>query len=105
MTNENKNKDTENEPEAELEARLEKKWDAWGNRIDQTVNAFEKKIPRPVNALSDALCITVVVAAAAWILKKLHGISALPSWSTWGIVFAALFVVSLLYRMFFKRKK
>ena len=53
----NNDKDLQDVNEAELEERMEKKCEAWGNSIDQKANAFTQKLPRPVNAFLDALCI------------------------------------------------
>lgn len=67
----NNDKDLQNLNDVELEKHMEKKFEAWGNNIDQKVNTFTKKIPRPVNAFLDALCISVLIAGAAWVFKKL----------------------------------
>ena len=104
-TTDNNDKDAQKAREAELEKRMEKKCEAWGNSIDQKVDSFEKRIPRPVNALLDAVCISVLIAGAAWGCKKLSLINNMPSYSTFGIIFCALFVISLIYRLLIKPKQ
>lgn len=99
----NNDKDLQNLNDAGLEKRMEKKFEAWGNSIDQKGNAFEKKIPRPVNAFLDALCMSVLIAGAAWVFKKLSLINNMPSYMMLGIIFCAVFVISLLYRLLIKK--
>ena len=105
MNTTNNDKDAQKASDAELEKRIEKKCEAWGNSIDQKVDGFEKKIPRPVNALLDAVCISVLIAGATWGCKKLSLINNMPSFTTIGIIFCAIFVISLIYRLLIKPKK
>ena len=82
-----------------------KKCEEWGDNLDIKVKALEKKIPRPLNALLDALCITVIIAVAAWACTKAGWIDGMPSRRIFAVVFCALYVLSLLYRLFIKSKK
>jgi len=88
-----------------LEKDIGKKCEEWGNNLDIKVKALEKKIPRPLNALLDALCITVIIALAAWAFTKAGWIGGMPSRKIFAIVFGSLLVLSLLYRLFIKSKK
>jgi len=91
--------------EKELGKVIEKKCEEWGDNLDIKVKALEKKIPRPLNALLDALCITVIIAVAAWACTKTGWIGGMPSRRIFAIAFCALFALSLLYRLFIKSKK
>jgi hypothetical protein len=85
--------------------KIGKKCEEWGDNLEIKVGALEKKIPRPLNALLDALCITVIVAMATWACAKIGWIDSMPSLAAFAIVFCALFGLSVFYRLFMKSKK
>lgn len=88
---------------AESGKEMEKKCEKWGENIEKKIGAFEKKLPKPANAFFDALCISVVIAGVAWLFVKFNWIGKMPSWTTLGIIFCALFVISLIYRLIIKK--
>lgn len=92
------------ELESELEKRIEKKAEQWGSGVEKKIDNFEKKIPAPLNALGDAVCISVVIAAGAWVCKKLGWINDPPSLTALGITFVVVLVLSLIYRLLIKPK-
>ena len=103
MSEENDRKDLQNvsdrELKAELEQRVEKKYESWGKDVEGKISAFTRKIPKPVSAFLDALCICVIIAGGAWVFKKFNWINQMPSRTMLGIIFCAIFVISLIYRL------
>ena len=93
------------ELKSELEKRIEKKFEAWGDSLEKKADSFEGKLPRPVNAIFDALCVSVVIAAALWAFKKFNWINNMPPWTTFVIIFLSLLVISLIYRFSIKKGK
>ena len=106
MNEERKNEDlkkaSDEDLERELENRMEKRWEERGEKIERKIDKAVGRLPRWLNSLLDAACITVVILIAAWIIAKLGWIAGMPSWRTFGIVFGSLFVLSLLYRYLIK---
>jgi len=108
MNEEHGRKDLEGASEGELKAELEKreeaKWEKRGDDFGKKCDAAFAKLPRPLNSLFDALCLSVIIAFAAWIFTKFGWTGSMPSWGTFGIIFAAIFVLSLIYRYAIKSK-
>ncbi|NLE68096.1 MAG: hypothetical protein GX608_11815 [Lentisphaerae bacterium] len=98
-------KDAQKAGGAELAKEVEKKCEAWGENIDKKADALVKKLPPPVNALLDAVCMTVIFAGITWVLVRMNRLPVMPSWKTFGILAGAIFVVSLIYRLMIKPKK
>ena len=88
----------------ELEKRIEKKAEAWGNKLEEKCDTFEKKLPFWINALMDAACFTVFILLIIWIVKVLSWIADIPSIKIFILIFAAIFVASLVYRAVIKSK-
>lgn len=101
MSNDNGNDKNEND----FEKKIEQKCEAWGNNVDQKADAFVKSMPAPVNALLDAVCISVLLIGLAWVTEKFSSRDIMPTWNIFGIIFGAIFVISLLYRLVMKARK
>jgi hypothetical protein len=92
------------EPQGELETNMEKRVEQWAETLEKKVDHLEKKIPKPLSALLDTLCLGALFIAAAWLMAKFGWIDRL-SWRTVGIAFGSIFVLSLVYRLFGKSTK
>lgn len=93
---------SDEELKAELEERMEEKWEQKGNELEKKIDTTMARLPRPVNALLDALCISLVIFAAAWTVTKLGWVTELPSWKLIATVFLTIFTLSMIYRFFIK---
>ena len=85
--------------EPDFGERFEERAEAFGRDIDEKM----RKLPTPVNALGDAACLTIVLVAIYYILTAFHvmvlgGIA----WYVWLIVFAVVFVASVIIRTLFR---
>lgn len=99
------NPNARNTGEGKLGERMEQKCEAWVQDIDRKADNFTKKMPPPVNALLDAVCLSVFLAGSAWLCRKMGWIEDMPSWTTLAILFGAMFAVSLLIRLLVKNRK
>lgn len=93
---------SDEELESELENRIEKKWEKHGEEMEKKIDSAVNKLPRPINALLDAVCITALIAGAMWIVMKIGWRGSFPPWSTFAILAGVVFVLSLIYRYFIK---
>lgn len=89
----------------ETAQQIEKKCEAWGNNIEQKITDLEKRMPPPVNAFFDALCISVLLAVCAWIISRIGWIGSMPSGLVFTVIFGAIFVISLVFRLVIKPGK
>ncbi|MFA7160383.1 MAG: hypothetical protein WC299_13870 [Kiritimatiellia bacterium] len=96
---------TRNAGEDKPGERMEQKCEEWVKDIDNKADNFTRKMPPPVNALLDAVCLSVFLAGSAWLCRKLGWIEAMPSWTTLAILFGAIFALSLLIRLLVKNSK
>ncbi len=108
MNDNSNNKDlskaNDKELKVELEKRMEKKCGCWGEKIEKKFDALEKKIPPPLSALGDVLCLGAFILGALWLATKLNWLSKMPSWKILAVCFATIFIISLVYRLFFRKK-
>jgi len=94
-----------NAGEEKLGERMEKKCEDWVKDIDKKADSFTKKMPAPANAFLDALCLSILITVVIWICRKMGWIEYMPTWAMLGIVFGAIFAVSLLCRLLVKNRK
>jgi hypothetical protein len=106
MNEEHDKKDLKNvsdeELESEYEHRVEEKWEKRGDELEKKIDKAVNRLPRPVNALLDAVCITAVIAGVMWVVMKIGWRGSFPPWSTFAMLAGAVFVLSLIYRYFIK---
>lgn len=86
-------------------ADIEKKAEDFGRNIEDKINTFEHKAPKPLNAFLDAVCISVCILGISWIIKKLKWTEGMIDWLTLGIIFCSIFAVSLVYRLIIKPRR
>jgi len=96
---------SDKELQQELEKRTACKCEDWGRNIEKKINGLEKKVPVPLNSFFDALCICVIIAGGAWLAAKLNWVNGMLAWSTLGIIFIVIYVISLCYRLICRKKK
>ena len=90
--------------EGELEKRMEQRAEEWGNNLEKKIKNVEKKIPKPISAFLDGVCLGVIILAVCWLMAKIGWIT-MPAWRTFGIIFVIIFLISLVYRYIFKSSK
>ena len=67
----------------------------FGKNIDKKI----KKLPKPISALGDGVCITVVLFIIYWLLQRFNIISgSLSSIQAWVTIFIGVAVISLIVR-------
>jgi len=93
---------SDEELEKELEHRIEKKWEKRGEEIEKRIDSAASKLPKPISALLDAVCVTAGIAAVMWIIMKIGWRGSFPPWSTFAMLAVAVFVLSIIYRYFIK---
>ena len=105
---EDQRSDSENVSDKALQQELEKraacKCEDWGRNIENKISNLEKKVPVPLNSFFDALCVSVIIAGGAWLAAKLNWITGMMVWSTLGVIFIVIYVISLWYRLIFRKK-
>ncbi len=84
--------------ESELEQRIEKRAEEWGRNLEQKIDRLESRIPPPVSALLDVVCVGLLVLGACWLMARFGWIS-MPSRRAFLIVAVAIYVVSLGVRL------
>jgi hypothetical protein len=95
-------KASDEELESELENRIEKRWEKLGEETEKKIDSAVSKLPRPISALLDAVCITAVIAGVMWVIMKIGWRGNFPSWSMFAILAGTVFALSLIYRYFIK---
>ena len=93
---------SDEELESELEHRVEKKWEKRGEEMEKKIDSAVNKLPRPINALLDAACITAVIAGAMWVVMKIGWRGSFPGWSMFAVLAVTIFILSMIYRYFIK---
>lgn len=87
------------DPAAEQERRLEQRAEQWGRDLEHKINRWERRIPRPVSALLDAVCLGLFLPAAGWLLARLGWVP-MPSGRMIFWICVAVFAASLAIRLF-----
>lgn len=78
-----------------VENKKMKKTENFTNNIDKKV----RKLPKPISALGDGICITIVLFIVYWLLQKFNIIpNSLSSIQAWLTIFLGISVISLIVR-------
>jgi hypothetical protein len=83
-----------------MEKQDKKNEQDWGKKIENKL----EKLPKPVSALGDGVCITVCLFIIYWLLERFEVVDFRLDWYWWVVVGIGVFGVSLIIRLFLRRR-